>query len=129
VRTDDYGLRADVDDPKKLVPHMYDGIKAMSYGFVAKGQRAIMRGPMVSQLITQLIKSTDWGDLDFLVIDMPPGTGDIALTLCQEININGALIVTTPQKLSYVDVIKGIEMFDNLKVPTIGILENMSYFI
>ena len=129
VNTDDYGLRADIDEPQKILPHEYDGVKAMSYGFVSKGQRAVMRGPMVSQLITQLISNTSWGELDYLVLDMPPGTGDIAITLCQEINITAALIVTTPQKLSYVDVIKGIEMFDNLKVPTVGILENMSYFV
>jgi len=128
VNTEDFGLRADVDTPEKIVPHEYDGVKAMSYGFVAKGQRAIMRGPMVSGLITQLIRNTNWGELDFLVLDMPPGTGDIAITLGQEITISAALIVTTPQKLAYVDVIKGLEMFDSLKVPTVGILENMSYF-
>jgi len=87
-----------------------------------------MRGPMVSGLVSQLIKNTNWGELDYLVLDMPPGTGDIAITLCQEISISAALIVTTPQKLAYVDVIKGLEMFDSLKVPTVGILENMSYF-
>ena len=129
INTDSYGLHSDSDDPQKILPHEYDGVLAMSYGFVSKGQRAVMRGPMVSQLITQLIRNTSWGELDFLVIDMPPGTGDIAITLWQEISISAALIVTTPQKLSYVDVIKGIEMFDNLKVPTIGILENMSYFM
>lgn len=129
LNTSDYGLKADVDAPEKILPHEYDGVKAMSYGFVAKGQRAVMRGPMVSQLITQLITNTNWGELDYLVLDMPPGTGDISITLCQEISITAALIVTTPQKLSYVDVIKGIEMFDSLKVPTIGILENMSYFM
>lgn len=129
VNTEEYGLRSDIDFPEKIVPHEYDGVKAMSYGFVSKGQRAVMRGPMVSGLITQLINNTNWGELDYLVIDMPPGTGDVAITLCQEIRISAALIVTTPQKLAYVDVIKGIEMFDSLKVPTIGILENMSYFI
>jgi Mrp family chromosome partitioning ATPase len=129
VNTEEYGLRSDIDFPDKIVPHEYDGVKAMSYGFVSKGQRAVMRGPMVSGLITQLINNTNWGELDYLVIDMPPGTGDVAITLCQEIKISAALIVTTPQKLAYVDVIKGIEMFDSLKVPTIGILENMSYFI
>ena len=129
VNTTDYGLRADISEPNKITPHDYDGVKAMSYGFVAKGQRAVMRGPMVSSLITQLITNTNWGELDYLVLDLPPGTGDIPITLCQEISITAALIVTTPQKLSYVDVIKGIEMFDSLKVPTVGILENMSYFM
>ena len=129
INTQDFGLRASIDQPNLILPHDYDGVLAMSYGFVAKGQRAIMRGPMISQLVTQLITQTSWGELDYLVLDLPPGTGDIALTLCQEVSISAALIVTTPQKLSYVDVIKGIEMFDNLKVPTVGILENMSYFI
>ena len=129
LNTQEYGLRSAVEEPNKILPHEYDGVKAMSYGFVAKGQRAVMRGPMISQLITQLISSTNWGELDYLVLDMPPGTGDVQITLCQEVSISAALIVTTPQKLSYVDVIKGIEMFDSLKVPTVGILENMSYFM
>jgi Mrp family chromosome partitioning ATPase len=96
----------------------------MSFGF-ASGKRAVMRGPMVSSIVTQLIIQTQWDDLDYLVVDMPPGTGDIQITLGQEIAFDGAVIVTTPQRLSFVDVVKGIEMFDDLKVPTIAVIENM----
>lgn len=87
-----------------------------------------MRGPIASNLVSQLIGNTNWGDIDYLVVDFPPGTGDIQITLGQEVTLKGAVIVTTPQKLSYVDVIKGIEMFDSLKVPTISVIENMSYY-
>lgn len=80
---------------------------------------------MVSSVVNQLVFQTNWGELDFLVVDMPPGTGDIQITLCQEIKFDGAVIVTTPQKLSVMDVIKGVEMFDDLKVPTIATVENM----
>lgn len=96
----------------------------MSYGFASK-KRAVIRGPMVSSIVTQLAMQTQWGDLDYLIVDMPPGTGDIQLTLCQEMAFDGAVIVTTPQKLAFVDVVKGIEMFDDLKVPTIAVVENM----
>ena len=101
----------------------------MSYGFAAQASKAsIMRGPIVSSLVTQLVGNTNWGDLDYLIIDFPPGTGDIQLTLGQEVALKAAVIVTTPQKLAYVDVVKGIEMFDQLKVPTIAVVENMSYY-
>ncbi len=116
---------------KWILPIDDRGLKLMSFGFLSADHRgpALLRGPMVSQIINQLLTGTFWGDLDYLIIDMPPGTGDIPLTLTQLVPITGALIVTTPQQMSCVDVVKGIQMFDTLKVPIIGVVENMSYFI
>ena len=115
-----------------IVPIDYKGIKLMSFGFIPQTNNqagpAIMRGPMVSQIINQLLTGVKWGELDYLVIDFPPGTGDIQLTLAQLVPLTAAVIVTTPQQLSLVDVIKGIQMFDKLKVPTIAVVENMSYY-
>ena len=119
---------ADEKDPQKIAPIEFAGLKCMSYGFAAQNKTAIMRGPMASNLVAQLIGQTNWDDLDYLVIDFPPGTGDIQLTLCQELRLKAAVIVTTPQRLAYVDVVKGIEMFDSLKVPTIAVVENMAYY-
>ncbi|WZN60516.1 iron-sulfur cluster carrier protein [Chloropicon roscoffensis] len=125
----EYGKSKLVMDPvtKELQPVEYEGVKLVSFGFTTEGS-AMMRGPMASGLVDQMLTTTDWGDLDYLLIDMPPGTGDIHLTVGQSIPITCAVIVTTPHKLAYADVAKGIRMFARLNVPCVGVVENMSYF-
>ena len=112
-----------------LLPLEVDGLQLMSVGFVLGDSPAVMRGPMVSGYVQQILTKTDWGDLDYLIIDMPPGTGDIQLTLVQQAALDGALIVTTPHSLSLVDVARGILMFERVNVPVLGVIENMSYFV
>lgn len=112
---------------RTICPTEYLGVKLVSFGFAGQG-RAIMRGPMVSGVINQLLTTAEWGELDYLVIDMPPGTGDIQLTLCQVVPLTAAVIVTTPQKLAFIDVAKGVRMFSKLKVPCVAVVENMCYF-
>ncbi|XP_062149615.1 fe-S cluster assembly factor HCF101, chloroplastic isoform X2 [Alnus glutinosa] len=116
-------------NPEKgtIIPTEYLGVKLVSFGFAGQG-RAIMRGPMVSGVINQLLTTTEWGELDYLVVDMPPGTGDIQLTLCQVVPLTAAVIVTTPQKLAFIDVAKGVRMFSKLKVPCVAVVENMCHF-
>ncbi|KAG6421140.1 hypothetical protein SASPL_117689 [Salvia splendens] len=110
-------------EKRTIIPTEYMGVKLVSFGFTGQG-RAIMRGPMVSGVIDQLLTTTEWGELDYLVIDMPPGTGDIQLTLCQVVPLTAAVIVTTPQKLAFIDVAKGVRMFSKLK----AVVENMCHF-
>jgi ATP-binding protein involved in chromosome partitioning len=113
----------------KLEPLEAHGIKIMSVGFmVAPDQPIIWRGPMVSSLLRQFLYEVRWGDLDYLVIDLPPGTGDIQLTLAQTLPLSGSVIVTTPQDVALADVVRGVEMFRKLNVAILGVIENMSYF-
>lgn len=112
-----------------LLPVELYGMKVMSFGFLLGDSPAVMRGPMVSGYIHQVLTRTLWGDLDYLLIDMPPGTGDIQLTITQRAKLSGAIIVTTPQALSLADVAKGIIMFEKVDVPVLGLVENMSYFV
>ncbi|MEI7771138.1 MAG: Mrp/NBP35 family ATP-binding protein [Chloroflexales bacterium] len=113
-----------------MIPLEGHGIKLISVGFlIEEGQPVIWRGPMVSQLLRQFLYQVAWAPLDYLIIDMPPGTGDIALTLAQSLPLTGALIVTTPQQVATIDVVKAMEMFKKVNVPLIGVVENMAYFI
>lgn len=112
-----------------LMPVDVMGLKLMSFGFLIGDSPAVMRGPMVSGYVQQILTRTNWGKLDYLVIDMPPGTGDIQLTITQRARLSGAVIVTTPQALSLADVAKGIVMFEKVDVPVLGVVENMSYFV
>jgi len=112
-----------------LIPRTFeDNLKVMSFGFMLGDKPAVMRGPMVSNFVQQLLHQVEWGPLDYLVIDFPPGTGDIQLTLSQSVQLDAAVIVTTPHELSLADVRKGIMMFDKVDVPVIGVVENMAWF-
>jgi len=114
-------------DGKTMQPLEAHGIKVMSIGFLMDAEQPMVwRGPMVTQALNQLIGDTDWGDLDYLVVDMPPGTGDIQLTLAQRVPVSGAVIVTTPQEISLLDARKGLKMFQKVDVRVLGIVENMA---
>lgn len=116
-------------DNQSMLPIMAHGIASNSIGYLVDNEHAsIWRGPMASKALLQLVTQTNWPDLDYLIVDMPPGTGDIQLTMCQHLPLTAAVVVTTPQTLALNDAQKGVAMFEKLNVPIIGVMENMSYF-
>ena len=125
------GLRdkPELNDERKMIPLRRFGLAIMSIGFLVEEETAmIWRGPMVMSAVTQMLRDVEWGKLDVLVVDMPPGTGDAQLTLAQNVPLKGAVIVSTPQDLSLIDARRGLAMFKKVNVPVLGIVENMSYF-
>ena len=121
--------RPESEDGKSMMPLANYGVEVMSIGFlVDEDQAMIWRGPMATQALDQLLRQTNWGDLDYLLVDMPPGTGDIALTLSQRVPLTGAVIVTTPQDIALIDAKKGLTMFEKVGVPILGIVENMAVY-
>jgi ATP-binding protein involved in chromosome partitioning len=118
-----------ISEQEMMIPPVQYGVKLMSIGFLIDGdQPVIWRGPMIMKTIQQFIGSVEWGELDYLLVDLPPGTGDAQLSLCQTVPLDGGVIVTTPQEASLGVVRKGISMFQKVNVPILGIVENMSYF-
>lgn len=127
-----FGLREAkprVDERRKIIPLEKYGVKLLSMGFLVDAKQAmIWRGPMVTSAVRQFLGEADWGELDYLILDLPPGTGDIQLTIVQTIPLTGALIVSTPQDVALADARRGVAMFENVHVPVCGIVENMAYF-
>jgi len=122
--------RPESEDGKTMKPLENHGVKVMSIGFLVDAEQAVVwRGPMATQALDQLLRQTTWGELDYLLIDMPPGTGDIALTLSQRVPVTGAVIVTTPQDIALLDARKGVNMFEKVGVPILGIVENMAVHV
>jgi len=122
--------RPESSDGKTMQPMRNHGVEVMSIGFLIDADNPmIWRGPMVTQALEQLLRQTNWGDLDYLIVDMPPGTGDIALTLSQRVPLTGAVIVTTPQDIALLDAKKGLKMFEKVGVPILGLVENMAVYV
>ena len=121
--------RPDISTQRKLIPLEKYGVKLLSMGFLVQQDEAVVwRGPMVSSAVKQFLSETDWGELDYLILDLPPGTGDIQLTIVQSVPLTAAVIVSTPQTVALDDARKGVAMFGKVKVPVLGIVENMAYF-
>jgi len=122
--------RPDSPDGKTIIPLSAFGVVVMSIGFMVDPSKAVVwRGPMLQGALQQMLGQVQWGDLDVLIVDLPPGTGDVQLTLCQKAELSGAIIVSTPQDVSLIDAKKAIDMLNGLKVPVLGLVENMSNYI
>ncbi|MDQ0503865.1 Mrp/NBP35 family ATP-binding protein [Xanthobacter agilis] len=122
--------KPEMEDGKTIIPLENFGLKLMSIGFLVEEETPmIWRGPMVMSAITQMLRDVKWGPLDVLVVDMPPGTGDAQLTMAQNVNLAGAVIVSTPQDLALIDARRGVAMFEKVNVPILGVVENMAYFV
>ena len=123
------GAKPRVNDQRKIIPIMKHGVHLLSMGLLVDDSEAVIwRGPMVSGAVRQFLNDAEWGDLDFLLLDLPPGTGDIQLTIVQTVKLAGAVIVSTPQKVALSDARKGLVMFEKVNVPVLGIVENMAWF-
>jgi ATP-binding protein involved in chromosome partitioning len=122
--------RPETTEDKRLLPIQKYGLKTMSIGvLVPDGQAVVWRGPMIDKLLTEFIRNVEWGELDVLVVDLPPGTGDAQLTMVQKTPLSGGVIVTTPQDVALLDVRRGVKMFEEVQVPVLGVIENMSYHV
>ena len=117
-----------LSDKNKIIPIQRSGLRLMSFGFLTPEDSALVwRGPMLFKAIDQFFRDVEWGELDYLVIDLPPGTGDVALTIAQKVPVSGAIVVCTPQNIALIDAKKAIDMFERINVPLLGIIENMAY--
>jgi ATP-binding protein involved in chromosome partitioning len=123
------GGKPSVNDKRRIIPLQAHGISCISIGFLVQDDMAVAwRGPMIGRAVTQFAEDVEWGELDYLIVDLPPGTGDVILSLCQALPLAGALVVSTPQDVAFADVLRAARMFAMLKVDVIGLVENMSYF-
>lgn len=124
------GAKPAVNAQRKIIPAVAHGIQTVSMGFMVQEDMAVAwRGPMVGRAVTQFIQDVEWGELDYLIVDLPPGTGDILLSFAQAVPMTGALVVSTPQDVAFADVLRAVRMFSMLKVPLVGLVENMSSFL
>ncbi len=122
------GQRPDMDSSGKIAPLVRHGLRLMSIGYMVDENLAVVwRGPMLFKAMDQFFRDVAWGELDYLIVDLPPGTGDVALTLAQKVPVNGAIVVCTPQNLSLTDAKKAIDMFERINIPILGVVENMAY--